>query len=178
MSQKRIATREDGPRCLTDAVNELRLAKENKLDPSCAYPNTMSHLNADRYAIAAPDAPGLYEPNQEPGIAAILEDVIRRMGAATANGAVPAPTTRVCYGCGKPGHLKNVCRASPKICTYCKKPGHEVNQCWAKDPSKRPPRFRDVAQRPSQGGVREMAESTPALEWRPEAPVFPWGQSM
>jgi hypothetical protein len=178
MSQQKIKTRKDVTRCLTDAVNELRMSRENNIDPSCAYPNTMSHLNADRYAMAAPDAPGLYEPSQEPGIAAIFEDVIRRMVTTTTNGATLDPTTRICYGCGKPGHLKNACRALPKMCAHCQKPGHDVTRCWIKDPSQRPPRFKAVAPRPSPGGVREMTETTPPLEWRPEAPVFPWGQSM
>ena len=51
ISKRQIATREDVTKCLMDAVNELRLSKENNLDPSCAYPNTMSHLNADFYAL-------------------------------------------------------------------------------------------------------------------------------
>ena len=38
MSQKQIATREDVTKCLTEAVNELRLSKEHHLDPSGAYP--------------------------------------------------------------------------------------------------------------------------------------------
>ena len=99
MSKKQIATREDVTKCLTDAVNELRLSKENNLDPSCAYPNTMAHLNADRYALAAPDAPGWYEPDPEPRKAAVVEDVIRRLGVRTDAAMMN------CYGCGKPGHM-------------------------------------------------------------------------
>ena len=57
MSHKQIATREDVTKCLTEAVDKLRLSQEHNLDPSGAYPNTMSHLNADRYALSAPDAP-------------------------------------------------------------------------------------------------------------------------
>jgi hypothetical protein len=103
MSKKQIATRAGVTTCLTEAVNELRMSKESNLDPSCAYPNTMSHLNADRYALSAPDAPGLYEQDKGPGIAAIVEDVIRRLGAETAARAVSATTIKLCFGCGKPG---------------------------------------------------------------------------
>ena len=57
MSQGQIKTREDVQSCITQAVNELRLSKANNIDPSCAYPNTMSNLNTDRYALSAPDVP-------------------------------------------------------------------------------------------------------------------------
>jgi hypothetical protein len=56
-------------------------------------------------------------------------------------------STRLCYNCQKPGHIKANCR-SPKvpqigttehqrytnkrrICGYCSKPGHDATQCYA-----------------------------------------------
>jgi hypothetical protein len=122
MSKKQIATRADVTKCLTEAVNELRMSKESNLDPSCAYPNTMSHLNADCYALAARDAPGLYGQNQGPGIAVIMEEMIRRLGAETAARAASAPTTKLCYGCGKPGHFKNDTQ-SPLRCVHTARNG-------------------------------------------------------
>jgi hypothetical protein len=168
MSQNRITTRKDVTKCLLEAVNELRLSKEHNLDPSGTYPNTMSHLNVDRYAIAAPDTPGLYEPDQERRIAAIVEDVIRRLGAETATGAAPAPTTtRTCFECGKPGHLKSACRAAPRVCTYCKKTGHYLESCWTRDPSRKPPGIGSPSKGLSQARIMEMMKPLP------EAPVFP-----
>ncbi|NXM99335.1 POK9 protein, partial [Sylvia borin] len=48
-------------------------------------------------------------------------------------------SSAVCYGCGKPGHLKKDCfaqkRAKPKapdVCPQCRKGCHFANQCCSK----------------------------------------------
>ena len=64
MSMNQIKTREDVQTCLTNAVNELRLSKENNIDPSCVYPNTMSNLNADCYSLSAQMCPGCMTQTQ------------------------------------------------------------------------------------------------------------------
>ena len=71
MSTGQIKTREDVQSCLNQAVNELRLSKANNIDPSCAYPNTMSNLNTDRYALSAPDVPGLYDTQPDQDVSAL-----------------------------------------------------------------------------------------------------------
>ena len=76
-SAKRIKTRKDIITCLTEAVEELRLSREQNLDPSRAYPNTMAHLNADRYAIQTSMEPGIHGPDSAQGIATIVEDTVR-----------------------------------------------------------------------------------------------------
>ena len=76
MSTDQIKTREDVQKCLTQAVNELRLSKENNIDPSCVYPNTMSNLNADRYALSAPDVPGRYDTQPDQGVSVLVEEAL------------------------------------------------------------------------------------------------------
>jgi hypothetical protein len=91
-----------------------------------------------------------------------------------------------CYGCGKPGHLKrDYCetKTSPTKttpnCAYCKKLGHSIDDCWLRDKSKKQPRFGGQLQTQPPGRVNAMELMEPNQEvWRPEALVFPWGQSM
>ena len=174
-SAKRIKTRKDTITCLTEAVEELRLSREQNLDPSRAYPNTMAYLNADRYAIQTSMEPGIHGPDSVQGIAAMVEDAVRRLGVGTAAG--PRETLE-CWSCRKPGHMKKDCRSKNNIiCTYCKKSGHSLENCWLKDKSKRPPRYGGPAPEPGQVNAMELMEPHQEV-WRPEAPVFPWGQSM
>ncbi|NXP40943.1 GAK5 protein, partial [Leiothrix lutea] len=61
------------------------------------------------------------------------------MAAAFAAAKGAFGSSAVCYGCGKPGHLKKDCfawkRAKPKnpdICPWCRKGRHFANQCHSK----------------------------------------------
>ncbi|NXO32267.1 GAK7 protein, partial [Cisticola juncidis] len=61
------------------------------------------------------------------------------MAAAFAAAKGPFRTPTVCYGCGKPGHLKKDCFAQkgakpkiPDVCPWCHKGHHFANQCRSK----------------------------------------------
>ncbi|NXM98830.1 POK9 protein, partial [Sylvia borin] len=61
------------------------------------------------------------------------------MAAAFAAAKGTFGSSGVCYGCGKPGHLKKDClalkRAKPKapdVCPRCHKGHHFANQCHSK----------------------------------------------
>ncbi|NWI46997.1 GAK5 protein, partial [Picathartes gymnocephalus] len=61
------------------------------------------------------------------------------MAAAFAAMGSPSNTSGVCFGCGKPGHLKRHCpnqnKEKPKpttLCPRCRKGFHFVNQCHSK----------------------------------------------
>ena len=177
MSTGQIKTREDVQSCITQAVNELRLSKANNIDPSCAYPNTMSNLNTDRYALSAPDVPGLYDTKPDQSIAALIEEAVRRFGE------VPRLSRRyprdvTCYTCHK---SKCTSTRGRDPCEHCGKPTHATDNCWQKYPEKRPHRqtanpYRTDNKVPAR--VLEMADTSQATTWKPEAPVFPWGQLM
>ncbi|XP_078481490.1 uncharacterized protein LOC113475438 [Ciona intestinalis] len=46
----------------------------------------------------------------------------------------------ICYGCGKPGHMKynKQCPAKYKPCEQCGRKGHVKEKCYAKEPKKQP----------------------------------------
>ncbi|NWV63342.1 POK9 protein, partial [Malurus elegans] len=65
------------------------------------------------------------------------------MAAAFASVRGPLATSGVCFGCGKPGHLKSNCPSlkgnKPKttpVCPRCHRGPHSANQCCSKYDSK------------------------------------------
>jgi TFIIF-interacting CTD phosphatase-like protein len=61
-------------------------------------------------------------------------------------GDTPNASTRVCYNCQKPGHIKANCQSprvpranttqtqeatTCKMCGYCSKPGHDAKECYS-----------------------------------------------
>ncbi|NXX36844.1 GAK5 protein, partial [Nicator chloris] len=65
------------------------------------------------------------------------------MAAAFADIRGPSRAAEVCFGCGKPGHLKRDCPAlkeeKPKfivVCSQCRRGQHFFNQCHSKYDSK------------------------------------------
>ncbi|NWT78305.1 GAK5 protein, partial [Lanius ludovicianus] len=65
------------------------------------------------------------------------------MAAAFAAVRGPPATSGVCFGCGKPSHLKKNCcalkREKPKttpVCSGCHRGPHSANQCHSKYDSK------------------------------------------
>ena len=180
MSTGQIKTREDVQSCLNQAVNELRLSKANNIDPSCAYPNTMSNLNTDRYALSAPDVPGLYDTQPDQGISVLVEEALRRFGVAPSL-SKQNPQDITCFSCQERGHYAKDCRSKRDPCEHCGKTSHDADNCWHKYPEKRPPRQTANPHKTDKkvpARVLEMAETNQTTTWKPEAPVFPWGQLM
>ena len=179
MSTGQIKTRKDVQSCITQAVNELRLSKANNIDPSCAYPNTMSNLNTDRYALSAPDVPGLYDTQPDQGISALVEEALRRFGAAPSfNKQNPQDIT--CFSCQKKGHYSRECPSKRDPCEHCGRRTHTADNCWTKYPEKRTRRYTNPRRMYNKvpASVLEMTDTSQATTWKPEAPVFPWGQLM
>ncbi|NXR51288.1 GAK5 protein, partial [Hippolais icterina] len=91
------------------------------------------------------------------------------MAAAFASAKGTPETSAVCYGCGKPDHLKKDCfaqkRAKPKIPVIypqCHKGHHFANQCCSKYDSKG---------RPVQGNWNRSAGQLRALTQMPQPPT-------
>jgi hypothetical protein len=173
LSMQTVHTTEDVQMCLTNAVNELWLSKANNIDPSCAYPDTMSHLNTDRYALSAPDVPGLYDANPGPNVSQMIDEALRRFGER----AKRSPKDFRCFTCNEKRHIRRDC---PKIvCSFCKKTGHRADRCWEKNPGREGRgRPREEAEQETPARVQAITEANPATTWKPKAPVFPWGQLM
>ena len=52
--------------------------------------------------------------------------------AGRGRGSPPSPGAgrhRLCYACGKPGHVRSVCRHRAAVCYSCGEPGHLASMC-------------------------------------------------
>ncbi|XP_042645051.1 uncharacterized protein LOC122153029 [Tyto alba] len=80
----------------------------------------------------------------------------------------------VCYGCGKPGHLKKNCMAAtsgakpqaPGICPRCRKGRHYANQCRSKYDSQGQPIQGNRSRSAGRGVQTQVPQLTPPLPQR------------
>ncbi|XP_076772194.1 LOW QUALITY PROTEIN: igE-binding protein-like [Arvicanthis niloticus] len=96
------------------------------------------------YENASPECKAVITPRRNKGLTDWIK-VCQGLGGPLTNASLvaailqsqnrPSPGgCRVCYNCGKPGHLKRECRASmqkrtPGLCTKCIKCYHWANEC-------------------------------------------------
>lgn len=142
-------------------------------------------------------------PNPNPSLVEMVEacnrigTVDHKFEAMAAAFAAMRGTTGpgVCYGCGKPGHLKKNCVATnartkpqaPGICPRCRKGRHYANQCRSKYDSQGQPiqgnRSRSAGQRRTQTQVPQPAPPLPqrdvavpqvSAQPQPGAPGWTW----
>jgi hypothetical protein len=102
--------------------------------------------------IQTQQRPGQYTPTPKPKFQTPPTHFWKAPGANAMNvdlattGDTPNASTRICYNCQKPGHIKANC-CSPrvpcvntaqiqeatihKMCGYCSKPGHNAKECYS-----------------------------------------------
>ncbi|TRZ06097.1 hypothetical protein HGM15179_021010 [Zosterops borbonicus] len=146
--QKTFTTTVQGPQePYMQFIEHLKQALECQIDNADAREILLLKLDVEN---ANTDCKKLLKslPNQEPSLVKMIEacnqiGTIEHRYEAMATAFAAAKGTfgsaAVCYGCGKPGHLKKDCLARKKaklkaldICPRCCKGRHFSNQCHSK----------------------------------------------
>ncbi|KAM9590718.1 endogenous retrovirus group K member 5 Gag polyprotein-like [Morphnus guianensis] len=166
-------------------IDRLKQALERQIDNAEAREILLLKLAVENANV---DCKKLLKslPNPNPSLVEMVE-ACNRIGTvdhkfeamAAAFAAMRGPAgPGICYGCGKPGHLKKNCVATnigtkpqaPGICPRCRKGRHYANQCRSKYDSQGQPiqgnRSRSAGQRRAQ---TQVPQPTPPLPQRDTA---------